>query len=518
MKRHDRSHKEISSAELLSLFADGKDTGRLFDEYGNTVLDAAWELFCGGNSQAASFLCISAKKKAAREYISDLADRDKRSCLHVRLSSENPKMRKNTARLMGALCCADDDEYIIRALNAEKIRMVIPSMLLSLGAIGTEKCHSALKSYTVAPAEDEQQEKHVREEQAALAKALSAFADAQRHVFIGFEEIPALKLTCARSMGKYAARDCRAVGLTVLSQTDSSVTVKGAPLDTLKSVRSFRELLIPIQKGDEPLSAAKERITDFLSHTHRKSEAPFRYRLEYRGGGDRRTEINRYLAVFDGGALINSVSSYECEIRIDSDASIKLKLFTYDDDRFSYRRSSLPASIAPANAASVMSFARDHLQKNATVLDMCCGSGTMLFERDKAAPCRKLIGVDISQKAIPSAKENAVAYGSDALFYNADLRKFTLREKVDEVISNLPFGNRVGTHEDNDQLYSDIIAKIKYDWLKVGGICVLYTMERNLLMRKLHEAGGFSVLSEVRTDAGGLYPCACLLRLDNMDK
>ena len=136
----------------------------------------------------------------------------------------------------------------------------------------------------------------------------------------------------------------------------------------------------------------------------------------------------------------------------------------------------------------------------------------MLFEREKAKPCKRLLGVDISEKAILAAKENAKTAGANVFFYNTDCRRFSLHERADEIISNLPFGNRVGTHTDNVRLYDDLFMLMP-KWLKEGGIAVLYTMENTLLMQKIRENSRFELLRCIKTEAGGLMPTVAVLRL-----
>ena len=508
MKRHD-TEKMITKDELSPLLSP-ENADRLTDEYGQSAVSAAWELFCEGEVKAASFLCRAAKKKQFREQIVSLASTRDFAELYSALRSSDNKLRKNTARLAGELALPEFDEQLINALSRETVRMVIPSIILALGAVGTDKARDALTAYEVAPAADESEKKHEREERDALTKALASFSKGKRHVFTRYEKIPALRLICARGMGKYVAQDCTLADIDVVSYADSSVIVKGTDLERLMNVRSFREILIPVCKADE-YARARELILDILDNTHEKTDEPYRYRIEYKGTGNRKAEIQRLGALLSCPRMVNTVSDYEVEVRAEENGDIKLRLFTHPDVRFAYRKCALPASIAPANAASVMSFVREFLRPDAVVLDMCCGSGTMLFERELAMPCREIIGVDISQKAIDAARENARAAKSQAVFVKKDLRHFYVREKTDEIISNLPFGSRVGTHTDNRDLYGDIARKAKNEWLNDGGICVLYTTECRLLKEIMEEAG-FSLLKETKTDAGGLLPVVMVFK------
>ena len=94
-----------------------------------------------------------------------------------------------------------------------------------------------------------------------------------------------------------------------------------------------------------------------------------------------------------------------------------------------------------------------------------------------------------------------------------DCRKFLARRPYDEVISNLPFGIRVGSHLENQALYVAIADRLP-QWLKPGGVAVLYTMEFTLLKRILQERPNLKLLKSGRTEAGGLTPGIFILRVD----
>ena len=178
------------------------------------------------------------------------------------------------------------------------------------------------------------------------------------------------------------------------------------------------------------------------------------------------------------------------------------------DTRFAYRRQALPASIHPVTAACLVRYGRRFRpagKEAPSVLDPCCGSGTLLFEREKLSPCGSLLGVELTGRGVLAAKENAAAGRSRARFIQKDCLSFTPRAPVDELYANLPFGNRVGSHTDNEALYRGLAARLP-DWLSEDGIALLYTMEHRLLQRCLREEPRLTLLGRTRTEAGGLMP------------
>ena len=166
----------------------------------------------------------------------------------------------------------------------------------------------------------------------------------------------------------------------------------------------------------------------------------------------------------------------------------------------------------PATAAAVLGLAAPYLRENARVLDPCCGSGTFLLERGFLGPCAALNGVDIAHAAIDAARQNAAAAQSNARFVANDCLRFIAKRPYDEVLANLPFGNRVGSHENNRRLYAGILDRLP-QWLRPGGIAILYTMEFTLLKTLLRDRPAISLLSQARTNAGGLTPMAFILQV-----
>ena len=301
--------------------------------------------------------------------------------------------------------------------------------------------------------------------------------------------------------------------------TQDAVRVRTQDFSGVYRARCFQEILFPVAGGiPAEAHAIADRAQGALLSLLRDSTdgpAPYGYRIEVRGITDRGRLAKAIAAAIEDDSLVNAPSSYDAEIRVELDgvrADVYLKLYTYADPRFSYRKRTLPASIHPATAAAVLRYALGTPEKGKRVLDPCCGSGTMLFERERLAPCAALTGVDISRDAIMMARENADAGNSTAQFVRSDCADFVAHKPYDEVIANLPFGNRVGSHEKNERLYAALLDKLPA-WLRPGGTAVLYTMEFTLLKKLVRErAGTIEFLSQETTAAGGLMPGIFILK------
>lgn len=231
---------------------------------------------------------------------------------------------------------------------------------------------------------------------------------------------------------------------------------------------------------------------------------------------DRAAQSRAIAAVIDSEKLVNAPSDYEAELIFEineqgrADAFLHPRVFC--DDRFDYRTEALPASIHPATAAAVLRYAMEHMMVNARVLDPCCGSGTLLIEREKLAPAASLTGVDIAHRAIDIARKNAENAGSKAKFICNDMLRFEAKRPYDEIVANLPFGNRVGTHANNERLYAGLLDRLP-QWLNEDGVAILYTMEFTLLKKLIRERPKLKLVTETRTEAGGLMPGIFIIKL-----
>ena len=482
----------------------------------DAALSASFALFLSGDAQAAGFLCRAARRKALLDRINAWLT-ETREPLYAALASNEPKLRKNTARLMGELKFAGDVPALISALKVEGTRFVRPSLLLALGSIGGDEAKATLQAHTVPPAESEYDERHVRDELDALATANKSFLaqSLPAHEFTGLQTPAELELTTPELLSGSLVYELNKLNIKPLRTTASSVILMERDIARLYRCRSFFDAFIVLGRdlSPEPKSAAiklKAPFETLLKSCHSDAgQTRFGYRIEIRGETDRASLAKTLAGYLDGDALVNAPGAYEAELRLvlkpNGSMDAYVKLFTLKDTRFSYRLGALPASIHPATASALLLHAREHLTENARVLDPCCGSGTMLIERGMITKCASLTGVDIAHKAIDVARRNAEAAGCGAKFIVNDSLRFEAARPYDELIANLPFGNRVGTHKQNEKFYAGLLALIP-KWVRHGGIAVLYTMEFTLLKKLLMEHPKLKLLSQSKTNAGGLMP------------
>lgn len=443
--------------------------------------------------EALSALCALAKTKQGKAEI-EAAIGD-RALLSGLVHSGQPKVRKNAYRLIGALENERDAALLVSALESETTLFAIPSLLLALGRLGAK---DALEAYSVPVSDSPAMDKHVAEIGIAYEKALQRFETAETGTL---EALNAPREILCFAPHGFAAQLKDELDSLGFSGTVAGDAVKLFTRDVARVYRAncMTEALLPIAL-DVPMepaaiaAAAKTCIGE-------------RYRIEIRGFlKDRSGFIERIKKLLDGR---NNPSAYDCELRIDSRndrCDLYWKLWNVRDERYPWRKGALPASMHPALAYAISRYALSLVSvPRPSVFDPFCGSGSLLFAAEAQRSCRQLLGVDRSGTAIEIARENAKAGESRARFVCRDILRFESREGADLVLSNMPFGNRVGTHRENEQLYARFVRRLP-NLLRSGGVAVLYTADAKLLERLLDENPRLSVREKRRTAAGGLSP------------
>ena len=453
--------------------------------------------------EALSALCVLGKTRAGREEINGLLG--DRLPLHSAAQSPTPKVRKNAYRLMGALEDERDLPVLRTALQKEETLFAIPSLILALGRLGDE---ATLRAYEPPASPSPETDGLVAQIVLARDKALQSFET------YGAEQIT--RLPAPRKVLCYAPEGF----LDVLMEEPTELGFSPKPEHRAAAVITDRigqvykancmaEALLPIA-FDVPLDA----------QTIAQQVGPMpaeRYRIELRGyTRDRRKLIAALARALPGQ---NNPSAYDTELRVDCHmdrADLYLKLWNVADSRYPWRQRTVSASIHPATAACLVRYAKKfETRERPRVLDPFCGCGSLLFAREKLGPCRVLMGVDKSGTAVESARVNARAGKSKAAFVTKDILRFEGREGFDLILSNLPFGNRVGSHEDNTRLYDRFVRRLP-DLLAPGGTAVLYTMEYKLLKTCLDRTGGLVLRERKRTEAGGLLPWIFVVDRDDV--
>lgn len=170
----------------------------------------------------------------------------------------------------------------------------------------------------------------------------------------------------------------------------------------------------------------------------------------------------------------------------------------------------LPASTNPVLAAALVRLAK--IRPGDVVLDPFCGAGTNLVAAaDRRIEDVTLLGLDAKLSAAQICLDNLRARSVMAFVAQARAERLPLSElSVDRLVSNIPFGKRVGSHDNNTTLYPAFAREIGRV-LRNSGRAVLLTEEKRLLVDAIQRTRGLKIIRESVVEIGGLHPSAFVI-------
>ena len=151
------------------------------------------------------------------------------------------------------------------------------------------------------------------------------------------------------------------------------------------------------------------------------------------------------------------------------------------------------------------------------VLNLMCGSGTILVERLARGPAALAVGCDLDPTALAGTRANLDAAGVEPptrpALARMDATALPLRDgSFDVLLADLPYGHRMGSHEDNASLYPAVLAEAARV-TEPGGVMVVVTHELRLFERSLRDAARWwTVERGVQVFQKGHHPVVYLLR------
>lgn len=148
-------------------------------------------------------------------------------------------------------------------------------------------------------------------------------------------------------------------------------------------------------------------------------------------------------------------------------------------------------------------------------LNAMCGSGTLLIER-AAQPVQLLSGIDIAPAALACAQQNLHAAGlTQAILRQADATALPFpAQSFDVITADLPWGDAIGTHDDNARLYPALLSEIARVAAPKARSVIL-THDIRLFERCLKAQQRWQLLETVRFFHGGHYPRAYRMQLEH---
>lgn len=174
--------------------------------------------------------------------------------------------------------------------------------------------------------------------------------------------------------------------------------------------------------------------------------------------------------------------------------------------RREWKVESVPAGINPSLAYILCMIAK--ISSEDIVLDPFCGAGTIAITAAKYFNPKKVIASDLSGKAVDFTLLNSKAANLSSkqftVFRSNVLQLRLQKDSITRVITNLPFGIRVGDHEQNVRIYKGLADRMKVA-VRSGGRLVLYTQEKKLL-EDVFSVPEFKLIERFDVEQGGLIP------------
>ena len=459
--------------------------------------------------------------------------------LSALLSHSDPKVRKNVCGVIGELGDPAYLEALYNAYNSEDKLFVRYSYVLAIGncgsAIDAEKLKKMFEEVVLNEKASKDNEslvttnKHINEEKLAFTRAIDKLSPTFRHEFIGFKDPVPMILTVMNYQYQLTLKELDENSIEG-RLVDDGILIHENDLNKIYTCRTFYELLFPLAECDDlqfdykviVAQIINAEIVDFLNQCHDNgSNSPFGYRVEFKTMDSNRERsefvknLSRELDELSCGNLRNSPSNYEVEIRIvekNDLCNVFVKLYSFVDNRFDYRKNELATSINPVTAAIVMKSIEKWLVSSAKVIDPFCGTGTMLIERAKLEQFGSLTGVDIFRTAISAATTNTKLANVNIELIDEDILEYSTSERFDELITNMPFDNKSTTHNKYADLYREFVNKIP-SLIIPGGMAFVYTIEKQLFREVLLDNDQLELLQEIKIESGRLTPHVFVLRL-----
>ena len=429
------------------------------------------------------------------------------------LEDEDAKIRKNVALIMGALGVQAFLKPLYNAYEKEEKLFVKADYLAALRQLDYREILTQLKDrldFLVKETFEETSMKHINEEKKLLTNMILDIEGTQKHTFTGYDVLSDLILLTNRDHKEITLNQIKNG---VAKTFNAGVVVRTRDLREILAIRTYSEILFRLKGAltvaSDPMKAAEtlweSGLLDFLNVRH-KEKAPYYFRLEIKTKMplSEKSQFARKLAMHleqvSKRNLINSTSNYEVELRLienkEGAFNVLIKIYTIPDERFSYRKHAVAASIQPVQAALIAELAKPYLKENAQVLDPFCGVGTMLIERNKLVSATPMYGIDNFGEAIDKAIENSRRDHTVINFINRDFFDFKHNYLFDEIFTNMPVRSGRKTEEEIELLYSRFFNKA-LEVLKDEAVMVLYTRDKELVLKGVAQHSAYHIQQNI---------------------
>jgi 23S rRNA G2445 N2-methylase RlmL len=171
-----------------------------------------------------------------------------------------------------------------------------------------------------------------------------------------------------------------------------------------------------------------------------------------------------------------------------------------------WRVSNLAGALNATIAAAMVELT--HPAESDRFANLACGSGTLLIERLLRAPAEEALGYEVDPTALQAARSNAAAAGlaRRLQLIRADIRQLPRQPgSLDSLVADLPYGDLVGSHAANAQLYPAVLREAARVSVPGARLAVI-TQDIRLFQRCLAETPDWRLERRLRVFQGGHRP------------
>ncbi len=176
----------------------------------------------------------------------------------------------------------------------------------------------------------------------------------------------------------------------------------------------------------------------------------------------------------------------------------------------SWRICNMPGGLNASLAVIMNELARP--KPNERYLNAMCGSGTLAIEQGLGSSCKALVALDIRKDALDCARENiSAAKLSHIELVQADATTYQSDEPFDVITADLPWGDVVGSHKGNAQLYPAFLENMARGSSDKARLVIL-THEIKLFEKLLSQDKNWKLLQSLKVSHSGHYPRIYVLK------
>ena len=171
-------------------------------------------------------------------------------------------------------------------------------------------------------------------------------------------------------------------------------------------------------------------------------------------------------------------------------ATVGLRLSRRPLHEREYKNAHTAGSLKPPVAAAMLRLVG--IAPGQSLLDPCCGAGTILAEAGKFGAAVR--GGDIDTAAVSAARVNLRAAGTAAIVSAWDARALPIADgSVERIVTNLPWGRQITVSGSLALFYRDVCAEMRRVLAPGGRVALLTNAPQSVSLRGMRREDEFEI-------------------------